>query len=87
LRAEVTAGVISKSQYKTASSAWAQGLVKLSALFKGKFRITRDFYQQCSELAHKKYQLEFFGDEGGNRKIIEQTRMKLINLAPKVPAW
>lgn len=87
LHEEVAAGVISKGQYKTASSAWTQSLVKLTALFNGKYRVTRDFYQQCSELAHKKYQLDYFGDEGGNQAIIQKTRKKLLALAHQVPAW
>ncbi len=87
LREEVAEGVISKAQYKTASSAWTQSFVRLSAIFNGKLRITRNFYQLCSELAHKKYQLEYFGDEGGNQKIIDETRQRLTALAPKVSAW
>ncbi len=87
LRAEVIEEIISKAQYKTACSAWSQSFARLSALFNGKYRVTRDFYQLCSELAHKKYQLDYFGDEKGNQKIIDETRQKLVALAPKVSAW
>ncbi|MBC8508012.1 MAG: PrsW family intramembrane metalloprotease [Anaerolineales bacterium] len=87
LRDEVDLGVISSAQYKTAASAWSQSFARLSAFFSGKFRDTRNFYQLCSELAHKKYQLDYFGDEKGNQKFIDETRQKLIGLAPKVSAW
>jgi len=87
LREEVAADIISKAQYKTACSAWSQSVVRLSALFSGKYRNTRDFYQLCSELAHKKYQLETFGNEGSNQQVIADTRKRLLRLAPKVPAW
>jgi len=59
-------------------------MARLRAIFAGRYRATRRFYQLCSELAHKKFQLERFGDEGGNRRIIEQTRAQLADLSPQV---
>jgi len=87
LRGEVDSKVISEAQYKTACSAWAQGFVRLSAIFSGRYLDTRSFYQLCSELAHKKYQLDYFGDEEGNQRIIADTRQKIVALAPRVGAW
>ncbi len=84
LREEVEVGLISPAQYRVACSARAQGMARLRAIFAGRYRATRRFYQLCSELAHKKFQLERFGDEGGNRRIIEKTRAQLADLSPQV---
>lgn len=84
LRSEVESGVISKAQYRVACSAWAQGPLRIKGLLSGRYRDTRRFYQLCAELAHKKFQLERFGNEGQNRQIIEKTRAELAALAPRV---
>jgi RsiW-degrading membrane proteinase PrsW (M82 family) len=84
LREEVGNGLISAKQYKTATSAWAQSAARVSALFTGGYGITNRFYQLCSELAHKKYQLEKFGEERGNTMIIQNTRAELAQLAARV---
>jgi len=84
LRAEVDNGLITPQQYQTACSAWAQSAARLQALFRGSYRETRRFYQLCSELAHKKFQLEKFGNERHNQKIIAETRAELAELAPRV---
>jgi RsiW-degrading membrane proteinase PrsW (M82 family) len=51
---EVEEGLLTPSQYKTASSARRQWLSKLKALSKGHFKETHRFYQLCGELSHLK---------------------------------
>jgi len=85
LTEEVTSGTISQKQYNSAISFFQTGS-HLSALSSGSFRATSRFYQVCGELAHKKEQLATLGDEGGNRKIIEQLRTELVQLAPQARA-
>jgi RsiW-degrading membrane proteinase PrsW (M82 family) len=81
---EVKAGVMNQAQYQVATSAWRQSFARLNALFNGRFRATRRFYQVCAELAHKKEQAVKAGDAGGNREIIEKYRAELSRLAPSV---
>ena len=85
LREEVTNGLISQTQYNSATSFF-QTNAHLSALTSGTFRSTARFYQVCGELAHKKEQLAKLGDETGNTKIIEKLRAELIQLAPQARA-
>ena len=85
LRDEVTNGLISQNQYKSATSFF-QTNAHLSALKSGTFRSTARFYQVCGELAHKKEQLAKLGDESGNTKIIENLRAELMQLAPQARA-
>ena len=81
LREEVANGSISQRQYDTAISFF-QTNAHLTALTSGSFGSTRRFYQVLGELAHKKEQLTKIGDERVNRRIIEQLRGELIQLAP-----
>ncbi len=81
LHEEVALGIITAAQYRTACSAWLQGLVRLQALFSGQYRVTARFYQTAAELAHKKEQLRRLGEEGGNTLIIESLRKELAQLA------
>lgn len=85
LRDEVTNGSISQRQYDTAISFF-QTSAHLTALASGSFGSTRRFYQVLGELAHKKEQLTKIGDERGNRRIIEQLRGELVQLAPMAKA-
>ena len=78
---EVQNGLLTPKQYQSAISFF-QTNVHLAALASGTFRATSRFYQLCGELAHKKEQLTRVGDESGNRKIIEQLRTELVQLAP-----
>lgn len=84
LRSEIRSGVITQRQYEIACSAWKQSAARLDALLRGKYALTREFYQLCGELAHKKYQLATLGDEGGNGHIVEELRMKLAQLSTKI---
>jgi RsiW-degrading membrane proteinase PrsW (M82 family) len=82
---EVNSGSISRAQYNNAISFF-QTNVHLSALASGTFRSTSRFYQVLGELVHKKDQLSRMGDEGRNTQMIEQLRMEMNLLAPKIQA-
>ncbi len=86
LREEVQLGVITPRQYNVACSAWSQSYAGFSALFSGRYGLTRRFYQAAGELAFKKYQRQTMGDESGNTAIIEKLRTELAHLSPHVPA-
>jgi RsiW-degrading membrane proteinase PrsW (M82 family) len=83
LKEEVRTGLISRYQYRIASSAWKQSVARLSAVFSRRYRLTARFYQLCAELAHKKYQLYKFGDERGNIRHIEHIRNEIAKIAPQ----
>ncbi len=86
LREEVSNETITSQQYQTACSSWAQAIARSVAFFNGRYLDTGRFYQLCGELAHKKYQYEYFGDEGGNLKTITQLRAELARLSPRAQA-
>jgi RsiW-degrading membrane proteinase PrsW (M82 family) len=81
LQEEVTSGLISPAQYRTALS-FAQSGARLNALASGSYLATSRFYQVCGELAHKKEQYARLGEERGNSGIIESLRGELIQLGP-----
>lgn len=85
LREEVTSGLITENQYKTAVSFFQFG-ARMAALSGGVYGATSRFYQVCGELAHKKEQLVKFGDERGNIATIDKLRTELTSLAPKAKA-
>jgi hypothetical protein len=82
LRDEVSLGSLTPIQYRTACSAWSQGIARFGSLFNGRFQATSRFYQVCAELAYKKHQLSTLGDEGGNGKMIDGLRAELARLSP-----
>ena len=82
LREEVSNGLISPAQYRTATS-FAQSGARFNALTSGSYFATSRFYQVCGELAHKKEQLIKLGNERGNLAIIEKLRGELTQLAPQ----
>lgn len=84
LKEEVSLGIITAKQYRTACSAWAQNIARLAGLFSGRFRATARFYQLTAELAHKKQQHLTLGDEDGNLARIEAMRSELARLSPDV---
>jgi len=86
LKEEVQAGLITPQQYRTACSSWAQAIARTVAFTNGSYLDTGRFYQLCGELAHKKYQYENFGDEGGNLKIITQIKVELAHLSHRAQA-
>jgi RsiW-degrading membrane proteinase PrsW (M82 family) len=81
LSEEVQLGIISKAQYQTACSAWAQTFARLTGLLSGRFTATSRFYQTCGKLAHKKQQLSKLGEERGNSVLIQLYRAELARLA------
>lgn len=85
LQEEVTSGLISPAQYRTAIS-FAQTGARFNALASGNYFATSRFYQALGELAHKKEQLFKLGDEYGNRAMIENLRGELTQLAPRAKA-
>jgi RsiW-degrading membrane proteinase PrsW (M82 family) len=82
LNDEVKADTISPAQYRTACSAWAVSMARLSRLFSGRYHNTSMFYQLCGELAHKRNQVARLGDEGGNNATIQRIRQELARLSP-----
>ncbi|MBN1669187.1 MAG: PrsW family intramembrane metalloprotease [Anaerolineales bacterium] len=84
LREEVTLGLISPAQYRTASSAWAQTYARLVGLLNGHYRHSKQLYQLLAELAHKKYQLHQFGEERGNSRQITRLRQQIAALTVDV---
>jgi len=82
LQEEVSSGLISHTQYRTALS-FAQSGARFNALTSGNYFATARFYQVCGELAHKKEQLIKVGNEKGNLAIIEKLRGELTQLAPQ----
>lgn len=82
---EVSLGVLTEAQYRTACSALAMNSARFNALTGGHYRQTSRFYQACAELAHKKQQRASLGEEGGNTVIIERLRGELSQLGPYIP--
>lgn len=83
---EIPQGILSQQQFQTACSASSQEIAKLKAIFFGTFLSTRDFYQACGELAHRKYLLKNVGQEDDNTELISQLRFKLKELSLKAAA-
>lgn len=86
LKEEIELGTLTKRQYRTASSAWAQLGARIKGLFQGQFLATNRFYQLAAELAYKKHQCEKMGEEGGNAKRIKRARQEMTDLAPDASA-
>ncbi len=84
LSEEVSLGTITAAQYRTACSAWSQSLLRINALFSGRFRVTNRFYRSTAELAYKKYQSSSLGELEANRPEIDQLRLQLKSLSPLV---
>ena len=79
---EVSLGVLTERQYRTACSAWAMNSARFNALTSGHYSQTNRFYQMCAELAHKKRQRSSLGEEGGNTATIDRLRSELTRLSP-----
>lgn len=83
LKEELDSGLITLAQYQALCTPFGQTSARLNALFNGRYRDTRRFYQTCAELAQKKRQLLALGEEGGNTAVIERLREELGDLS----AW
>jgi hypothetical protein len=81
LKDEIELGTLTPAQYRVAASSWIQVVVRLNALFSGRYRTTARFYQLCAELAHKKQQRLRLGEEGSNSAIIQQLRSEMSRLS------
>ena len=83
---EVASGLITPSQYRAACSYLVRVGERVEALGRGNvrlfFRLGR-FYQLMTLLAFRKYQLAYFGDEGGNRAEVERWRREIAVMQSK----
>jgi len=86
LQEEYSLELITAAQYHTAISAGKQTSARMRALFSGRYKVTRRFYQVCGELAHKKEQYHTLGNEKNNREIIQEYRAELAVLKDKAVA-
>jgi RsiW-degrading membrane proteinase PrsW (M82 family) len=84
LRDEVTNGVITPSQYKVASSAWAQTGARIKALFAGQYHLIDRFFGLTAELAFKKHQAYNLGELEQNQSDIERMRSELGRMSLQV---
>jgi RsiW-degrading membrane proteinase PrsW (M82 family) len=82
LAEEVDLGIISPAQYRTACSAWRQGMARLAARGRGCYAATAAFYQLCGELALKKREAVALGLADGDDSIIASLRARLSKLSP-----
>ena len=80
LQEEYKLELITAPQYHTAISAWKQTSARMRAISQGKYKATKDFYQICGELAHKKEQYLKLGNEKGNLEAIETYRAEMATL-------
>ena len=81
---EVTNGIITPAQYKTATSAWAQTSARFKALFAGRFQLTDRFYLLTAELAFKKHQAFALGEVEQALPYIEHMRAELGRMSQQV---
>ncbi|MBC8334601.1 MAG: PrsW family intramembrane metalloprotease [Anaerolineales bacterium] len=86
LKEEVSLGLITATQYHTATSTWKQTSARFQAFFNGRYPATQRFYQICGELAHKKHQYHTLGNEKENVEIIKKYRAELKTLREKAEA-
>ncbi len=84
LRDEVANGVITPSQYKVASSAWAQTAARIKAVFSGQYHLTDRFFALTAELAIKKHQAYNLGELEQNQSDIERMRSELGLMSPQI---
>jgi hypothetical protein len=80
---------LSPEEYELVTS-WGQRLAaRWGALVGANFQRWRQlgkFMQTATELAFKKYQLRAYGDEGGNRALVDRLRQELKELPRQVKA-
>jgi RsiW-degrading membrane proteinase PrsW (M82 family) len=87
LRDEVSSGIITPDQYKTACSAWAQTSTRIKALFAGQYRLVDRFFLLTAELAYKKHQASTLGEQEQAQPEIDRMRIELGSMSPRVSAW
>jgi protease PrsW len=84
LREEVSNGIITPVQYKTACSAWAQTYARINALFSRQYRFINHFYSLTAELAYKKQQALLTGEQKLNQSDIDRLRTELGTMSPLI---
>jgi RsiW-degrading membrane proteinase PrsW (M82 family) len=77
LGGEVSNGIITPAQYKTACSAWAQTSSRINALFSGQYHLINRFYSLTAELAYKKQQASLPGEQESDQSEIVRLRAEL----------
>jgi RsiW-degrading membrane proteinase PrsW (M82 family) len=83
---EVTNGIITPLQYKTACSTRAQTSTRIKALFAGNYHLIDHFYVLTAELAFKKHQAVNLGEQKENQADIERMRSELEQMSPQITA-
>jgi hypothetical protein len=83
LREEVSTGIITPAQYRTACSAWLQTYSRMNALFSGEYRLINRFYSLTAELAYKKQQSALPGEQQSDPSEIEGIRTELGRMSPQ----
>ena len=86
LQPEIQLGTLTDQQFTQAISFIKIQINRLSALFKGKYAKTTQFYRSAAELALKKRQLDRLGDEKGNRQTVNSLRAKVRDLSHALQA-
>ena len=84
LREEVSNGIITPVQYKTACSAWAQASARINALFSRQYRFINHFYSLTVELAFKKQQVSLVGEQKMDQSEIDRLRTELGLMSPLI---
>jgi RsiW-degrading membrane proteinase PrsW (M82 family) len=79
---EIPPGILTQGQFQTACSAGRQEWIIFKSLFGGNFPKTREFYQLCGELAHRKYIHAKMGQELDNAEQVKTLRERLHLLSP-----
>lgn len=80
LKDEIGNGTMTPILYKSAISTWRQTSEKFQSIGTSRYRTIDRYYSLCGELAHKKRQLECFGEEQNNHEIIAALRSEMKDL-------
>jgi RsiW-degrading membrane proteinase PrsW (M82 family) len=78
---EVSNGIITPVQYKTACSTWTQTSSRINALISGRYHLTDRFYLITAELAFKKQQATLPGEQERDQSEIERLRAELRQMS------
>jgi len=84
LREEVSNGIITPVQFKTACSAWAQTSARINGLFSRQYRLINHFYSLTAELAFKKQQASLVGKQKLDQSVIDRLRTELGMMSPLI---
>lgn len=87
LASEVETGILSPEQFQMVTDFWSRTKHKVSAKSTIEQKQMKLMLQLSAELAHKKSQLERYGEETGNSKEIEILRSKLKEFGANPATW